>query len=306
MNRGLLRTAACVLALRRARPDREASSRCARPRRSRARSRWARSTSTSSRRGAGRWTSTSRSSTGASAPSRTRRRSPSSSSSARSTATPRLTALRSGGSANASLAGLEAELRDAVADGLRRAAALRPPRRAVGGLLGGAVIAVFTRRRWLLLGPAAGLAVTFAAVVLVGAGRQPVRLRRAARADLLRPRRGAAAAARVLGARAGGRRGLRRLLRRRGRGPHAADRGRRGARRSTPAQIDRAIVVASDLHSNSLVLPGARGLHGREAGLPRRRPDPARHAATRRGSSPGSRGSARRSSPSPGTTTRGR
>ncbi|MET1009889.1 MAG: hypothetical protein ABWY96_07565, partial [Gaiellaceae bacterium] len=81
-----------------------------------------------------------------------------------------LTALRSGGSANASLAGLEVELRDAVADGLRRAAAFALFGGLVGGLLGGAVIAVFTRRRWLLLGPAAGLAVTLAAVALVGAG----------------------------------------------------------------------------------------------------------------------------------------
>ena len=46
-------------------------------------------------------------------------------------------------------------------------------------------------------------------------GRQPVRLRRPARADVLRPRRGVAAAAPVLGARAGRRWGLRRLLRRR-------------------------------------------------------------------------------------------
>ena len=40
-----------------------------------------------------------------------------------------LAALRSGGSADASLAGLEGELRDAVSDGLRRAASARAPRR---------------------------------------------------------------------------------------------------------------------------------------------------------------------------------
>ena len=70
-----------------------------------------------------------------------------------------LAALRNGGSADASLAGARGR---AARRGLRRPApggGLRAPRRLVGGLLGGAVAGVFTRRRWLLLGPAAGLAV---------------------------------------------------------------------------------------------------------------------------------------------------
>ena len=54
-----------------------------------------------------------------------------------------LAALRNGGSADASLAGLEGELHDAVAGGLRRAAALALLGGALGGLLGGALIAVF-------------------------------------------------------------------------------------------------------------------------------------------------------------------
>ena len=66
-------------------------------------------------------------------------------------------ALRSGGSADASLDGLEGELRDVVSDGLKRAALLALLGGAVGELLAGALIAVFNRRRWLLLGPAAGL-----------------------------------------------------------------------------------------------------------------------------------------------------
>ena len=169
-----------------------------------------------------------------------------------------LTALRSGGSADASLAGLEAELRDVVADGLRRAAAFALFGGLVGGLLGGAVIAVFTRRRWLLLGPAAGLAVTFAAVALVGAGvsrfdygalREPTFY---AHGDEL-PRL-LQFSERVLAAGEGYQdsygdavEGLTRLI------------AVAGERAEQPAQIDRAIVVASDLHSNSLVLPGLEG-----------------------------------------------
>jgi predicted phosphodiesterase len=169
-----------------------------------------------------------------------------------------LAALRTGGSADASLAGLEGELHDAVADGLRRAAALALLGGAVGGLLGGAVIAVFSRRRWLLLGPGAGLAVAFAAVVLVGVGvsrfdygalREPTfyahgeelpRLlefseRVLAVGDGYGDSYGEAVA------------GLTQLI------------AVAGERPEEPARIDRAIVVASDLHSNGLVLPALEG-----------------------------------------------
>jgi predicted phosphodiesterase len=169
-----------------------------------------------------------------------------------------LAALRTGGSADASLAGLEGELHDAVADGLRRAAALALLGGAVGGLLGGAVIAVFSRRRWLLLGPGAGLAVAFAAVVLVGVGvsrfdygalREPTfyahgeelpRLlefseRVLAVGDGYGDSYGEAVA------------GLTQLI------------AVAGERAEEPVRIDRAIVVASDLHSNGLVLPALQG-----------------------------------------------
>ncbi|MGH2996390.1 MAG: hypothetical protein ACRDM9_08745, partial [Gaiellaceae bacterium] len=63
-----------------------------------------------------------------------------------------LAALREGGSADASLALTREELRGAVADGLRRAALLVLLGGAVGGLLGGALVAAFGRRRWVALG----------------------------------------------------------------------------------------------------------------------------------------------------------
>src|SRR4249919_1641624 len=74
-----------------------------------------------------------------------------------------LAALRSGGSADASLAGLESELHHAVSYSLRRAAAFALLGAAVGGLLVGAIAAGLGRRRWLLLGPATGLAVSLTA-----------------------------------------------------------------------------------------------------------------------------------------------
>jgi hypothetical protein len=58
-----------------------------------------------------------------------------------------LAALRTGGSANASLTGLETELRDAVSHGLRRAAAYALVGGVLGGLLGGAVAGSCSGRR---------------------------------------------------------------------------------------------------------------------------------------------------------------
>ena len=169
-----------------------------------------------------------------------------------------LAALRTGGSADASLAGLESELHDAVAGGLRRAAVLVLLGGALGGLLGGALIAVFTRRRWLVLGPAAGLAVTFAAVVLVGAGvsrfdygalQEPTFYAHGEELPRLLE-----FSERVLAAGEGyddsygeAVEGLTRLI------------AVAGERADEPAQIDRAVVVASDLHSNTLVLPSLEG-----------------------------------------------
>ena len=172
-----------------------------------------------------------------------------------------LTALRTGGSANASLAELEGELRDAVSDGLRRAAALALLGGLAGGLVGGAVVAVFSRRRWLLLGPAAGLAVTFTAVVLVGVGvsrfdygalREPTFYAHGEELPRLLE-----FSERVLAAGEGyddsyseAVEGLTQLI------------AVAGERAQEPPSIDRAIVVASDLHSNGLVLPALQGFTG--------------------------------------------
>ena len=172
-----------------------------------------------------------------------------------------LAALRTGGSADASLTGLETELRDAVSHGLRRAAAYALLGGALGGLLGGAVIAVFHRRRWLLLGPGAGLAVSFAAVVLVGVGisrfdygalREPTFYAHGEELPRLLE-----FSERVLAAGDGygdsygdAVEGLTQLI------------AVAGERAEKPAPIDRAVVVASDLHSNGLVLPALKGFTG--------------------------------------------
>jgi predicted phosphodiesterase len=172
-----------------------------------------------------------------------------------------LAALRTGGSANASLAGLEGELRDAVSDGLRRAAALALLGGLVGGLVGGAVVAGFRRRRWLLVGPAAGLGVTFAAVVLVGVGvsrfdygalREPTFYAHGEELPRLLE-----FSESVLAAGEGyddsyseAVEGLTQLI------------AVAGERAQEPPAIDRAIVVASDLHSNGLVLPALQGFTG--------------------------------------------
>jgi predicted phosphodiesterase len=169
-----------------------------------------------------------------------------------------LTALRTGGSADASLTGLETELHDAVAGSLRRAAGLALLGGLVGGLLAGAVAGALGRRRWLALGPAAGLAAAFATVLVTGIGvsrfdydalREPTfyahgeelpRLlafseRVLAAGDAYGDSYGEAVA------------GLTRLI---------AVAGERG---EEPAAIDRSVVVASDLHSNVLVLPALEG-----------------------------------------------
>ncbi|HEU4449350.1 MAG TPA: hypothetical protein VFR63_05135, partial [Gaiellaceae bacterium] len=166
-----------------------------------------------------------------------------------------LAALRTGGSADASLGVLEGELRDAVAGGLRRAALVGLLGALVGGLLGGALAAGTLRgRRWLVLGPAAGLAVAASAAALTGAGvsrfdydalREPTFYAHGEELPRLLE-----FSERVLSAGDGygdsygeAVAGLTRLI-------AVAGDGRR------PATIDRSVVVASDLHSNGLVLPG--------------------------------------------------
>ncbi len=212
-----------------------------------------------------------------------------------------LAALRTGGSANASLAGPGGR---AARRSLRRPApsgCARAPRRSRGRA---------RRRR-------AGRRLQPPSLALARAGcgarrhicrrrprrrrRQPLRLRGAARADLLRPRRGAAAPPGVLGARAGRRGGLRRLVQRRRRGAHAADRRRRragrGARRrstersSSPRTCTRTASSCPPCRASRAGSPSSSSATSRSA-----------EPATRRGSCPASPGSALRSWRSRGTT----
>src|SRR5919106_1834262 len=170
-----------------------------------------------------------------------------------------LAALRTGGSADASLAVLQAELRDAVAGALRRAAAFALLGGLVGGLLGGAVAAgAFGPRRWLLLGPAAGLAASFAAVAVAGAGmsrfdygalREPTFYAHGEELPRLLE-----FSEQVLADGDGYEdsyhdavEGLTQLI------------AVAGEQRPQPATVTRTVVIASDLHSNSLVLPALEG-----------------------------------------------
>jgi predicted phosphodiesterase len=169
-----------------------------------------------------------------------------------------LAAVRSGGSADASLGLLETELRDVVADGLRRAAGLALLGGAAGGLLGGALVAAWGRRRWLLLGPTAGLAVSLAAVSVAGAGmsrfdygtlREPTFYAHGEELPRLLE-----FSEQVLADGDGYEdsyhaavEGLTRLI------------AVAGEQRGEPRPVARTVVVASDLHSNSLVLPALEG-----------------------------------------------
>jgi predicted phosphodiesterase len=177
-----------------------------------------------------------------------------------------LEALRSGGSADASLDLLEAELRGAVKDGLLRAAELALLGGVLGGLLGGALVAAWERRRWLLLGPVAGLAVSFAAVALAGVGlsrfdyealREPTFYAHGKELPRL-----LAFSQRLLQDGEGYEdsyheavRGLARVI------TAAGEPGQQ------PSSIARTFVVASDLHSNSLVLPALQSFTSGETVL---------------------------------------
>ncbi len=165
-----------------------------------------------------------------------------------------LAALRSGGSADASLTSLQGELRDAVSDGLRRAALFALLGGLVGGLLGGAVAGAFGRRRWLLLGPATGAAVTLAAIAVAAVGvsrfdysalREPTFYAHGEELPRLLEfsERLLADGEGYEGSYGDAVAGLTQLI------------AVAGEQRGDPAPIDRAIVVASDLHSNGLVLP---------------------------------------------------
>ena len=165
-----------------------------------------------------------------------------------------LAALRSGGSADASLTTLEGELRDAVADGLRRAALFALLGGIVGGLLGGGLAGAFGRRRWLWMGPVTGAAVTLAAIAVVAGGvsrfdysalREPTFYAHGEELPRLLEfsERLLADGEGYGGSYGDAVAGLTQLI------------AVAGEQRGDPPALDRAVVVASDLHSNGLVLP---------------------------------------------------
>jgi predicted phosphodiesterase len=168
-----------------------------------------------------------------------------------------LAALRSAGRAEASRDVLEGELREVVADALRRAALLALLGGLLGGLAAGALVAAWSRPRWLALGAATGLAVAVGAVSLTAAGvsrfdygalREPTFYARGAELPRL-----LAFSERLFAAGEGygdaydeAVAGLTGLIAAAGDGD-----GRAG--------IARSAIVASDLHSNGLVLPALAG-----------------------------------------------
>ena len=165
-----------------------------------------------------------------------------------------LEALRSSGAADANLDLLEAELREVVSAGLLRAAALVLLGGAVGGVLGGALlVSAGRRRRWLGLGGLAGLAASLAAVSVsaaelsrfdYGAFREPTFYAHGAELPKLLSfsEQLLTAGENYTDSYDQAVAGLTNLI-------AVAGEGRR------PLDIAHTAVVASDLHSNTLVLP---------------------------------------------------
>jgi predicted phosphodiesterase len=162
-------------------------------------------------------------------------------------------ALRSGEGAQQELRRVESDLRGIVRREVRGSALWGVVGGVVGGLLGGALLAAFGRRRWLMLGPATGLAsagaLTIAAVLTVsGLGRdtfsEPVFYARGGELpDLLAfSEQLSETTGRYTDSYEQALAGLETLI--------GLDRIPGGA--GTAA---RTVLVASDLHSNSLVLP---------------------------------------------------
>jgi hypothetical protein len=164
-----------------------------------------------------------------------------------------LAAVRSGPAAKRNVRLIEDELRGSVEAGLRRAALAGLAGGLVGGFLGGAIVVAFgRRRRWLAGGTAIGLATSMAAVLVValslaradwGALRQPAFYAHGSELPKLLSFSDQMLTAgetytdsydRAVA-------GLENLI-------SVGDRG-------GPAPAVKTVVLASDLHSNSLVLP---------------------------------------------------